>query len=81
MRTLIASMTAALLMTAGAAYAEDVNGVVATFEEGVITLEDGTMYTVPEGVEVGDLEAGANVMISFEKNGEENDVTAVTAAE
>jgi outer membrane protein assembly factor BamE (lipoprotein component of BamABCDE complex) len=80
-KTLAIAILAAGFATAGAAYADEAAGTVEAVADGIITLADGTVYVVAEGVELPELQAGQNVTITFDKAGENNEVTAVTLAE
>ena len=72
---------ASVLAMAGAAFAAEVEGVVTNYDPAtkMITLESGESYTVGEGVEVGDLQPGGKVAITYD-DGTTN-ATAVTVVE
>ena len=59
----------AMLGLSSTANAEDASGKIATVDQSVIVLEDGTALAVGEGVSVEGLEPGMEVMVSFEDQG------------
>ena len=79
MKTILTA--ASVLAMAGAAFAAEAEGVVTGYDPAtrMITLESGETYTVGEGVEVGDLQPGGKVTITYD-DGTTN-ATAVEAAE
>ncbi|OCW57287.1 DUF1344 domain-containing protein [Hoeflea olei] len=72
---------ASVLAFAGAAYAAEAEGVVSNYDPAtkMIMLESGETFTVADGVEVGDLQPGGKVTITYD-DGTTN-ATAVTPAE
>lgn len=70
MNKLIAPFAAlAFVLSIAVAQADEVAGKVALVEPnaGTITLEDGTTYTIGEGVSMEGLEPGTEVTVSFEE--------------
>lgn len=70
MNKLIAPFAAlAFVFSIAVAQADEVAGKVALVEPnaGTITLEDGTTYTIGEGVSMEGLEPGTEVTVSFEE--------------
>ena len=61
-KTLVAISVAAFLGTAGAALAEEAKGKIQSVDPAAktITLEDGTTYTLAEGVTVDTLQPGTD---------------------
>ena len=78
-RTFAALAAVALLASAGAAYAAEASGAVATVdsEKRMITLEDGTAFTVQEGVAMEGLQPGTEVTVSYEESDGKNVATDV----
>ena len=74
MKNLLAVLTAVLFLgAAGIALADEAKGKVQTVDPATrtIQLDDGTMYTVAEGVALDTLKPGTEVTVSFEeKNGQ-----------
>jgi len=72
-----------LLASGGVALADDAAGTVAAVDvaAGTLSLEDGTAFVAGEGVSLEGLEAGANVTVTYEVQGEQNVATAVSKAE
>jgi Cu/Ag efflux protein CusF len=84
MHKMFAAATAvAMFAFAGAALAEEATGTVGSVDPaaGIIILEDGTTYTVAEGVSVEGLQPGDTVTVSFEVQGDKNMATDVAKAE
>ena len=81
-KALVAISVAALLGTAGAALAEDAKGKIQAVDPAAktITLEDGTTYTLAEGVVVEGLQPGTEVTVSFEEKDGTKTASAVTPA-
>jgi Cu/Ag efflux protein CusF len=73
MKKLIAMLAAVLFLgSAGAALADEAKGKIQAVDPAArtIQLEDGTVYTVAEGVALDTLKPGTEVTVSFEeKNG------------
>jgi energy-converting hydrogenase Eha subunit H len=70
MKKLLGAVSAlALFASAGLAMAEDVTGTLLEIDEmaQTITLEDGTTYTVGEGVILEGFEPGQEVTVSLEE--------------
>lgn len=83
MRKMFGVVTAAAMFTfTGALLAEEATGAVKSVDPatGVIILEDGTIYTVAEGVSLEGFQPGDIVSISFEVC-RKNRATGVAKAE
>lgn len=81
MKKLIAPVAAlAFLVSAGIAYAEDASGKIASVDAQTITLEDGTAFTIGEGVMVEGLEPGTEVTVSYEEQDGQKTATSVAPA-
>ena len=75
MKRYLAALSAfAFLAGAGIAVAEEATGKIQAVDETTrtITLEDGTTYTVAEGVSLEGLESGKEVTVSFDEEGGQN---------
>ncbi len=74
---------AAMFAFAGAAIAEEASGPIVSVDPatGIIILEDGTTYTVAEGVSIEGLQPGDTVTVSFEVQGDKNMASDVAKAE
>jgi Cu/Ag efflux protein CusF len=76
MKSLITVLATVLFLgSAGAALADEAKGKIQTVDPTArtIQLEDGTMYTVAEGVALDTLKPGTEVTVSFEeKDGTKN---------
>ena len=71
----------AMLGLAGIANAADASGKIATVDQTVIVLEDGTMFTISEGVSVDGLQPGMEVTVSYEDQGGQMVATDVKPAQ
>jgi Cu/Ag efflux protein CusF len=83
MKNLIAVLTAVLFLgSAGAAFADEAKGKIQTVDPTArtIQLEDGTMYTVAEGVALDALQPGTEVTVSFEEKDGKKTATEVKPA-
>ena len=84
MQKMIAAVSAAAMLAfAGAAFAEEASGAVELVDPatGTIILQDGTTYTVADGVSIEELQPGDTVTVSFEVQDDKNMATSVTKAE
>ncbi len=84
MHKLIATVSAAAMFAiASAASAEEATGAVELIDPatGTIILQDGTAYTVADGVSIEGLQPGDTVTVSFEVQADKNMATAVTKSE
>ena len=70
-----------MLGLAGVANAEEASGKVVSMEGGVLILEDGTSFTISEGVSTEGLQPGMEVTVSYEDQGGERVATGVTPAQ
>ena len=81
MRKLIGAIAAlAMLSLSGVASAEEeTSGKVTAIDETarLIQLEDGTVYTIGEGVSLEGLQPGTEVTVSYEQQGGQNVATDV----
>lgn len=69
MKRLLATVAAAALMTsAAAALADESSGKIKMVDPAAmtLTLEDGTVYQLSEGVAIQDLKPGQEVTVSYE---------------
>jgi uncharacterized protein DUF1344 len=82
-KTLVAISLAALLGTAGVALADEAKGKIQSVDATAktITLEDGTTYTLAEGVMVDNLQPGTEVTVSFEDKDGTKTASSVTPAQ
>ena len=79
MRRFLAPFAAvALLLSAGIVQAEEASGKVAAVDSQTLILEDGTSYTIGEGVSTEGLEPGTEVTVSYEEQDGQMVVTEVT---
>jgi Cu/Ag efflux protein CusF len=72
-----------LVVSAGAAWAGDVEGKVQSMDtnDRILTLEDGTKLWIAEGVSIEGLKEGAKVKASFEERDGKNVATSVQISE
>jgi Cu/Ag efflux protein CusF len=72
---------AALLGSVGAALAEEATGKIQAVDPAArtLTLEDGTMFTVAEGVAIDGLQPGTEVTVTFEETDGTKTASAVAA--
>ena len=82
-KTLVAISVAAFLGTAGSALAEEAKGKIQAVDPAAktITLEDGTTYTLAEGVMVDTLQPGTEVTVSFDEKDGTKTASAFTPAQ
>jgi len=73
------ALVIALLAAPAIALGGEVQGKVKTIDAGdrVVTLEDGTRITIPEGIEIDMLKEGADVTVSYEERDGKNQATNV----
>ena len=68
MNKLIAPFAAlAFVFSAATAFADEAAGKVAAVDAQTLILEDGTTFTIGEGVSVEGLEPGTEVTVSYEE--------------
>lgn len=68
MRHLIAPVVALVfLFSAATAFADEAAGKVASIDAETLILEDGTTFTISEGVSTEGLEPGTEVTVSYEE--------------
>ncbi len=71
----------AMLGLAGIASAEEANGRVASMDSTMLVLEDGTAFTIAEGVSTQGLQPGTEVTVSYEEIDGQKVATQVTPAQ
>ncbi|WPZ12897.1 DUF1344 domain-containing protein [Nitratireductor rhodophyticola] len=78
MKKILAALAATGFLTLSA-YAADVQGTVQSVDPATrtIALEDGTVYTAGEGVDLASISAGASVTLTIDDT--TNEVTSVEA--
>ena len=85
MKKFLAPFAATLFaLSLSTAQADEAGGKIVTLDQasGTITLEDGTAFTISEGVSMEGLEAGTEVTVSFEQKDDGSLVaTEVTPSE
>ncbi len=84
MNKILGTLTAvALFGFTSLASAEEISGKVAGMDaaSGVIQLEDGSIYTVGDGVSLEGLEPGTEVTVSYEEKDGQNVATQITPAQ
>jgi hypothetical protein len=68
MNKLVAPFAAlAFALSIGVAQADEAAGKVATVDSQTLILEDGTTFTISEGVSIEGLEPGTEVTVSYEE--------------
>ena len=68
MKKLIAPFVALTFMfSAATAFADEAAGKIAAVGAGTLVLEDGTTFTISEGVSTEGLEPGTEVTVSYEE--------------
>lgn len=75
MKKVLATLAAAALMTSAAvALADESSGKIMMIDPATktLTLEDGTVYELSEGVAIQDLRPGQEVTVSYEVEGGKN---------
>ncbi|HZS33488.1 MAG TPA: DUF1344 domain-containing protein [Methylomirabilota bacterium] len=83
MRRILASLTLAVLLVAGAAWAEEIQGKIQQVDttERTFTLDDGTKIWVAEGVPMDQLKEGKTVKASYEERDGNKVATSVEVSE
>jgi hypothetical protein len=78
-RLLRFALVIVLLAVPAIALSAEVQGKVKTIDTGdrVVTLEDGTRITIPEGIAIDTLKEGAEVTVSYEERDGKNQATNV----
>jgi len=82
-RFVLLAIVAAMLLAAPFAFAETATGIVAGFDEDgtVLVLEDGSRFAVTEDFDLSGLEAGSEVVIEYDIDGDQNVLNDLTLAE
>lgn len=81
MKKLIAPFVAlAFIFSAAIAHADEAAGKVAAVDSSTLILEDGTTFTISEGVSTEGLEPGTEVTVSFEEQDGQMVVTEIAPA-
>ncbi len=77
MRSLLTGVLTAALMFAAAAFAAQTEGKIMTVdrEKLTITLENGKSFKLPGEFDVEALQEGMEVILAYEKIGEQNQIT------
>jgi len=57
----------AFVLSAATAFADEAAGKITTVDSETLILEDGTTFTIGEGVSVEGLEPGTEVTVSYEE--------------
>ena len=84
MNRLLPIITAAAMFTfAGVAQAEEASGRVQSADPatGTLMLEDGTIFTVDEGIAIETLQPGTEVTVSYEEENGTKRATSVLPAQ
>jgi Cu/Ag efflux protein CusF len=69
----------AFVFSAGIAIADEAAGKITAVDEQTLILEDGTTFTIGEGVSTEGLEPGTEVTVSYEEKDGQMVITEVTA--
>ena len=78
MNKLVAPFAAlAFALSASIAYADDAVGKIAAVDSQTLVLEDGTTFTIGEGVSTEGLEPGTEVTVSYEEQDGQMVITEV----
>ncbi len=82
-KILVSLVAAGMVLLAQSAYAESATGVISgiEIEEGVIVLEDGTRFIIPEDFEIDVLDIGNSVIIEYDVIDDQNQITELSVAE
>ena len=81
MKKLVAPFAAlAFALSIATAYADEAAGKIAAVEAGILILEDGTTFTISEGVSTEGLEPGTEVTVSYEEQDGQMVVTEIAPA-
>jgi Cu/Ag efflux protein CusF len=77
-----ATLAAALMGAATAAYAADVTGTIKGLDmaKDTITLDNGSTYMAPKSVKLSNFKVGEKVTLSYSKTGDKTDVTSIKPA-
>jgi len=84
MRKLLPVLAAtAFLGFAGSALADEATGRIQAIDpaSGTLMLEDGTLFTVSEGVAIDTLQPGTEVTVSYEEMDGKKEATSVTPSQ
>jgi hypothetical protein len=68
---------AVLVLSTGLASADEASGKIQSIEGSTITLESGEQFTISDGTAMEQLEAGTEVTVSYEEQGDEKVATEV----
>ncbi len=81
-RVLAAVAGLSLLALSSVTFAEEVSvGTISFIDEGSLMLEDGTTFTIGEGISVEGLEPGTEVTVSYEDQDDEYVATSIEPTE
>lgn len=82
MKSLCAALAALAMMgLSGAALADEASGRVMSFDANTLTLEDGTAFSIAEGVMIDSLQPGEEVTVSYEEQDGQKIATEVQPAQ
>jgi cold shock CspA family protein len=78
-RLLRVALVVALLAVPAIALSAEIQGKVKTVDTGdrVVTLEDGTRISVPDGIALDSLKEGAEITVSYEERDGKNQATNI----
>ncbi|HEY5598510.1 MAG TPA: DUF1344 domain-containing protein [Kiloniellales bacterium] len=78
-KLLVALSAAALLVSAGAAYAAEASGTIKAIDAAkkTVTLQDGMVFMLPASVDVSKLKVGEAVKITYETKDQVNTASMV----
>ncbi|MDX1423659.1 MAG: DUF1344 domain-containing protein [Kiloniellales bacterium] len=70
----------AFVLSAGTAFADEAAGKISAVDSQTLVLEDGTTFTIGEGVSTEGLEPGTEVTVSYEEQDGQMVITEVAPA-
>ena len=78
-RLLRVALVVALLAVPAIALSAEIQGKVKTVDTGdrVVTLEDGTRISIPDGIALDSLKEGAEITVSYEERDGKNQATNI----
>jgi Cu/Ag efflux protein CusF len=77
-----AALAATLLGAASVAYAADATGTIKNLDttKYMVTLDNGSTYVAPKGVNLSSFKVGEKVTVSYTKAGDKMDITSIKPA-
>ena len=82
MKTALTALAAiAMLALAGIAQAAETSGKIISMDANMMILEDGTAIALPEGMDVGSLQPGVDVVVVYEERNGQKIATEVQPAQ